>query len=252
MAQTVIMLMADYGNDPTEVATPYTIFTEAGLDVVFATEKGTTPACDQKMLSGITGSLLGAPARAKEQYRHMAETPAFKTPLSWTAPEFDLGKFDLVFLPGGHDKAMRQYIESQSLHLQLSRYVQEMRSGNNSKNLVAICHGVQVLTTASDEAGDKSIIHDFETTALPAFMEQSIYWLTCPFLGSYYKTYGPGTNSVEGFVKARLDNPATQWKTSWSGSAFTHRDPKFRYLSGRFPGDAEKLANEAVAMVNKA
>ncbi|KAF2150027.1 class I glutamine amidotransferase-like protein [Myriangium duriaei CBS 260.36] len=248
MAPKAIICLADYGSDPSEVAIPYRVFSESGLDVSFATETGAAPACDSKMLTGITGSLLGATAGAKADYRRMAESEKFKAPLSWSAADFDLRHFDLVLLPGGHDKAMRQYIDSKSLHKQLLQYVNEVRAGAPNKNLAAICHGVQVLASAKDESG-KSIIHDFETTALPGFMETSISWATWPFLGDYYKTYGSGTPNVEDFVKAGLDNPAAQWKSSTSFSPFTHRDSKYRYISARFPPDADKFATEAVEMV---
>jgi len=58
MAPQVIILMADYGNDPTEVATPFTEFKKAGFDVTFATETGNVPRCDERMLSGMTQVLL--------------------------------------------------------------------------------------------------------------------------------------------------------------------------------------------------
>ena len=46
----VLVLMADYGNDPTEVAIPVSVFKESGLTVHFATEKGVSPRCDKRML----------------------------------------------------------------------------------------------------------------------------------------------------------------------------------------------------------
>lgn len=50
--------MADYGNDPTEVATPFTEFKKASFDITFATETGNVPQCDERMLSGMTQVLL--------------------------------------------------------------------------------------------------------------------------------------------------------------------------------------------------
>lgn len=54
----VLILMADYGHDPTETAIPYTIFKSSGFIVHFATEKGVAPKCDSKMLYGLTQKLL--------------------------------------------------------------------------------------------------------------------------------------------------------------------------------------------------
>lgn len=74
-------MMADYGHDPTgtganrlsssqvpfrfkvtdcvsETAVPYSSFREAGFDVSFATEKGVSPRCDERMLQGITRHLF--------------------------------------------------------------------------------------------------------------------------------------------------------------------------------------------------
>lgn len=61
MANTpkVIIPMSDYGHDPTETATPWRVFKDAGFKVQFATEKGgAPPRCDVKMLEGWTGALL--------------------------------------------------------------------------------------------------------------------------------------------------------------------------------------------------
>jgi hypothetical protein len=41
-----------------ETAGPYTAFKKAGFDVKFATENGTPPHCDGKMLTGLTQKLL--------------------------------------------------------------------------------------------------------------------------------------------------------------------------------------------------
>ena len=221
MAIEAIILMTDYGNDPTEVATPFTIFKEKGhFNVSFATETGNPPACDKKMYKGLTQKLLGAQQPAVKQHADMQSAPAYQEPLSWTADDFDLKKFDLVFLPGGHEKGMQQIIGSKSLHKQLAEYV-PLTKGNepSGKCLGAICHGVQVLAEANHRDDEsKSVIHDFETTALPGTMEQGIFWATRPFLGDYYKTYGPSSDSVQRIVSKRLNDPKTQYKNSLSMS----------------------------------
>lgn len=53
-----VILMADYGHDPTEVATPFTIFKDAGWIISFATEQGKPPKCDARMLEGLTQKIL--------------------------------------------------------------------------------------------------------------------------------------------------------------------------------------------------
>ena len=203
------------------------------------------------MLEGWTGKLLGATKGAIAQHDTMIASAAWKAPTAWTADKFDILEYDLIFLPGGHDKGMQQYIESKKLHEQLVRYVGAMREANSKKSMGAICHGVQVLAASEESGSGKSVIHDFETTALPGMMEQGIFWATRAFLGDYYKTFGAGTPSVEEIVKSKLDDPAKQWKTSTSTGPFTHKDPKFNYISGRFPPDAQMLAQQTVAMVKK-
>ena len=202
MTIKAVILMADYGNDPTEVATPWHVFKEAGWDVSFATENGAIAGCDKKMYEGLTQKLLGAQQQAVQQHAQMRKEPAYQNPISWSSADFSLKTFDLVFLPGGHDKGMKQYIESKKLHQLLAEYVPlTSRKDSSNKHLAAICHGVQVLAASDKDDGTSNcVIHDFETTALPGPMEQGIFYATAPFLGSYYKTYGVGSPSVEQIV----------------------------------------------------
>lgn len=247
----VVLLMADYGNDPTEAATPFAIFSEAGFEVSFATETGKVPRCDERMLSGVTQKLLGAAQPAIEQHEAMIKSEQINKPLSWTSPSFSLSAFDLVFLPGGHDKGMQQYIISESLHKHLAEYMPLTQRSNKQspKICAAICHGVQVLAAANGKDG-KSVIHDFETTSLTSFMEGMAFWGTRMFLGDYYKTFGYGTDDVEVAVRNRLDDPEKQYKTGGSMSTpFVHADPKYNYLSARYPPDADLLAKETVKLV---
>ncbi|EIW76429.1 class I glutamine amidotransferase-like protein [Coniophora puteana RWD-64-598 SS2] len=254
---SVLIPMADYGHDPTEVAIPYSVFKAAGFTVDFATETGKTPECDRKMLKGITGTLLGADAKAKAAYADMAATSAsFKSPKAWTDPAFSLDEYDLVMLPGGHDKGVRQVIDSKAIHDHLARFFPgTSRSTDGAKKTVAaICHGVQILALETAKidtdlsASYKSIIHACATTALPSFMETSIYNTTRLFLGDYYKTYGACTPNVEDYVKCGLDNPEKQFSAGPGmlggkmNEPFIVEDEGFRYVSGRFPPDAERLA----------
>lgn len=260
----VIIPMAEYGHDPTETAVPYQIFTKAGFTVSFATESGKSPRCDEMMLSGMTGAFLGADKAAKNAYAEMISTGSIDEtkgslgrPFSWTDPSFKLSDYDLVFLPGGHEKGVRQLIDAEPIHRQLQEYFPlTKKSGSGKKVLAAICHGVQVLAYTPDpEFRDKSIIHACKTTALPSFMESTIYTMTSPFLGDYYKTYGKGTPDVEEYVKKGLDDPEKQFVQGpkwWGmGTPMNVEDDAYRYVSGRFPPDAAKVANRAVEMVRE-
>ena len=216
-APTILFLLADTGHDPTEVAVPFQIFKSAGFDIHFATESGTSPTCDAKMLEGWTASILGATKGAKEAYKMLEREVGWKQPLSWTGASFDVKGYDAVFLAGGHEKGVRQIIESETVGALLGGYWPlTRREGGGKKSVVAICHGVQVLANAKGKDG-RSVLYDAKTTALPGFMEQSIYQATRWWLGDYYKTYGAGSPSVESFVTRELESPE-QFKNSWGMS----------------------------------
>ena len=129
----------------------------------------------------------------------MARSEEMQHPLSWTAPDFSLDPFDIVLLPGGHDKGMRQIIESASLHKLLLDYFPKTRKPGR-KIVAAICHGVMVLANSKDAEG-RSVIRECLTTTLPSKMEQAAYWGTRAFLGDYYKTYGAKSEDVEQAVR---------------------------------------------------
>lgn len=104
----------------------------------------------------------------------MVETPAWKTPLAWTSSDFSLSAYDGILLPGGHDKAMRPYLESASLQHLLADYMPlSKRTEAKPKVVAAICHGVLALARAKDEHG-QSVLYDLKTTTLPAWMERFV------------------------------------------------------------------------------
>jgi hypothetical protein len=173
-----------------------------------------TPECDQKMLKGITQKLLVCPSRkckhllicysqgatkpAIEAYNIMAKTTEFLSPISWSSPTFSLESYNLVFIPGGHEKSVRQLTDSQVMHKHIASYFPATIKPSK-KNVAAVCHGVMVLSKTKNEDG-KSVIHECATTALPARFEQVAFWGTRAFLGDYYKTYGARSDDVEASV----------------------------------------------------
>lgn len=132
-------------------------------------------------------------------YRKMALSEEMRHPLSWSAPDFTLDSFDLVLFPGGHDKGVRQIIDSPIVHRLVADYFPQTRRPSK-KVIAAVCHGVMVLSESKDAEG-KSVIRDCNTTALPAKFEQAAYWSTRAVLGDYYKTYGHGSANVEESVR---------------------------------------------------
>ena len=129
----------------------------------------------------------------------MFTSEEWKNPQAWSAPGFTLDEYTLVFLPGGHDKAVRQIMDSETVHRLLAAYFPKTQRPDGVKAVGAICHGVLVVSKAKGADG-QSVLHDCTTTTLPARFEQAAYWGTRLFLGDYYKTYGAGTEDLEDSV----------------------------------------------------
>lgn len=176
----------------------------------------------------------------------MKQSPACQNPLSWD--KIDLSSYNLVFLPGGHEKGVRQIIDSPTVHSLLSAYM-PLTLKPSAHALVAVCHGVMVLANTKDASG-KSVLHDKTTTALAGGHEQGIFWATRAVLGDYYKTYGAGSESVEESVKKVLDEPEVQWKGSLGMAPLVVKDERFNYVSARFPGDVPEMVKVVIEMVD--
>ncbi|RYO87415.1 hypothetical protein DL766_008384 [Monosporascus sp. MC13-8B] len=243
----VLFMMADYGHDPTETAVPYTIFKSAGYEIKFATEAGKAPQCDKKMLEGITQKILGAKKEVVAMYRKMVLSNEVQHPLAWSDASFSLDTFDVVVLPGGHDKDVRQIIDSARVHELMVDYFPKTRKPAGRKVVAAICHGVLVLANSKDVKG-RSVVRECLTTTLPAKMEQAVYLATRPFLGDYYKTYGGGSEDTEKTVIRALGHPA-QFKSSLNPGGFIVEDEKYNYISARYPGDAYLFAEEIIKLI---
>ncbi|KAF5650039.1 class I glutamine amidotransferase [Fusarium sp. NRRL 52700] len=235
--------------EATETAVPYAAFKEAGFSVQFVTETGKTPECDKRMMEGVTGKLLGAKATVVKQCRSMLESNEARHPLSWTAPGFSLDEYNLVLFPGGHDKAVRQIIDSKEVHKLMLDYFPKTKKPSN-KAVGAICHGVMVLSSARGGDG-KSVLHDCTTTTLPGLFESSVYWATRAFLGDYYKTYGAGSENTEDSVRHSLADDSKQFKGSNSFNPFVVKDDEYNYVSARWPGDADLFAKTLVDVVRE-
>ena len=179
----------------------------------------------------------------------MTKDEAFLQPVPWTSPGFSLTPFDIVFLPGGHDKGVRQLYDSPVIHQLLGAHLPLTRRPS-LKVVAAICHGPLALANASSTSSPgHSALHDVTTTALPGTMEEGIYWITRLALGDYYKTYGAGSDSVEMMIRSKLDDQGKQWRSSLSPAPFVVEDGKYNYLSARFPPDTQALAERAVDLL---
>jgi putative intracellular protease/amidase len=262
--------------DPTEVAVSWSVLSEAGHRVTFATPDGRPAQADPIMVSGrgldpwspvpilgslkLIGLLLGANADARRAYERLRVAPAFRSPQRWEA--LDAGDYDGVLLGGGHRaRGMRQYLESETLQSLVARFFAA------DKPVAAICHGV-LLAARSRAQDGRSVLHGRKTTALTWRQERAASALA--HVGrfwdrDYYRTYveqpdqPAGYMSVEqevirslvgpdDFVDVPADAPDLMKKTGglWRDTltddraAWVVRDGK--YVSARWPGDAHTFA----------
>jgi protease I len=244
----VLILLPDADVDPTEVAVPWYVLTQAGHNVEFATQSGRAAVCDQITL---TGQGLPAPlqflkchAQNAAIYRDMAASLKFNTPHSWE--QIDHAAYEALILPGGHGPGMRPYISSPLVHDICSAFMAR------AAPIGAICHGVMALARATLADG-QPVLADYKTTGLTRFQEQAAIVLTAPFMGDHYKTF-PITVQQE--VSATLAKPS-DFQTGPTFTRFgtqAHPDRGFivqdrNYVSARWPGDAWKFASAFTALL---
>ena len=238
MSSSVLMPLPDCDFDVTEVAVPWHVLRRAGVNVVFATERGATPRADARLLSGLPPGLK-ARGDAVALYRELEKAPEFARPLRWA--QLVAEDYQALWLAGGHAPGMRQYLGARELAAFVARFWALERP------VAAICHGVLVLARSKAEASEHSVLHDRRTTCLPKYMERSAYLMTAWALGSYYRTYPA---YVEDEVMAALRErsqfergPRTlvrRGSDQDDRGTFVVEDGK--YLSARWPGDAYALA----------
>ena len=228
----IILAQSDY--DPTEVALPWRVWSEAGHDVCFATESGQPATCDPVTLTGqglptLAGSLRCRP-EGEAAYAAMIAAPRYKRPQTWASARAQ--DFAALHFPGGHAPGMRPYCESAEVY----RLAREAFTANQPVS--AICHGVLPLARAG-------VLKGRCTTALTHIMEEISVRLTNRALPGHYRTY---PISVEDEVRQRV-TPGGKFERGglfprYSGSkapeaGFVVRDGN--YLSARWPGDAWTL-----------
>lgn len=106
MAVKVIIPLPDNDFDTTEVSIPWKHFVKAGFEVTFSTETGKAAQTDPRLLTGVIFGRLGAKPDAIAAYRELEHQDAFQHPLPYDTIE--TGRYDMLLLPGGHAKGMRQ------------------------------------------------------------------------------------------------------------------------------------------------
>jgi putative intracellular protease/amidase len=236
----ILMPLPDLDFDVTEVAVPWKLFRDAGHEVVFATEQGSTPAADPLLLTGVLFGQLGAADEPKQFYGKLVDAPEFRRPLSWDAIEATA--YDALFLAGGHAPGMKQYLGSPVLADKVAAF------WATGRPVGAICHGPIILARAKDAAG-KSILTGRKTTCLPKYLERTAYLLTAWKLGRYYRTYD---TYVEDEVREALGDAGTfdrgprvlakRGTDTDDRAAFVVEDGN--YVSARWPGDSYLIAKK--------
>jgi protease I len=242
--------------DPTEAGVPWRVLAEAGHTVVFATPDAAPARADPRMLHGTGLGLLAPMLRAQSgavaDHDRMTQSPAYRTPIAWSAIADGLaqGRFHALLLPGGHAPGMREYLESPELQSAVSTFFER------DLPVAAICHGT-VLAARSRvvrEAGaGRSVLYGRRTTGLTRQLEMLAWRLTRHRLGDYYRTYAqPVQDEVVAALRAPADflvGPPALLRDSdrRRQRGFTVRDG--RYLSARWPGDAHRFAHELAGML---
>lgn len=234
MARILILLpQTDY--DPSEVALPWLVWTQAGHEVCFATETGKPAACDPVTLTGqglpLIARSLQARVEAREAYAAMQADKNYNRPLSWA--KVRITNFDAFHFPGGHAPGMRRYCESE----EVLRIAYQAFGAN--KLVSAVCHGVLPVARAGVLAGRR-------TTALIEPLEKIAIQLTQSALPGHYRTY---PKTVEAEVKHRI-RPGGLFERGGLFPRYSgRRNPEAgfvvqdgNYLSARWPGDAWTLA----------
>lgn len=236
--------------DPTEVAIPWQQITASNIEVTFITPDGNKAETDPIMLTGeglgLLKGVLAARKDAVEAYHQMDQSEAYKKPLRYEA--VDAKDYDALLLPGGHDKKVKEYLESEVLQ----KLVVDFFRAN--KPVGAICHGVVLLARSIDPTTGKSVINDYKTTCLLENQEMMGYNLTRLWMKDYYLTYHGLT--VEKEVRSVLSSEANFYKgklpvfrdsKSNLSSGFVVKDRN--YVSARWPGDVYSFSKEFINLV---
>ncbi len=246
----ILVPIPSYGFDPTEVAIPWKILTRDHCELLFATPTGTQASADEIMLTGkrlgIWRNILKARKDAVDAYRELEQYDNFRNPLKYTQIRYS--DHDALLLPGGHDKGVKEYLESEILQRVVVDFFE------SGKPVAAICHGVLLAARSTSPQTGKSVLYGYKTTALLKKQEMLAYNMTRWWLHDYYLTY-PGM-TVEDEVKSALSSP-DNFITAPTGASrdsennlergFVARDRN--YLSARWPGDAYRFSFEFSKML---
>ena len=244
--------------DPTEAGVTFYQLTMLGLEIDIATPNGEIAIPDQLMLTGkklgIFKYSLMADKNGRLACHYMQNSKNFNQPIRYD--QIKTEEYAAIVLPGGHDKGMREYLESKVLQEKVLEFYQA------NKLIAAICHGVIVLARTKEKNG-KSILFDKNVTSLLKKQELLAFNLTRLYLDDYYLTY-PIT--VEDEVISVLKNKS-QFQSGlkfnhWIQTALLKRDYLGFYrdsfvledkniITARWPGDAHLFSQKIFNYLSK-
>lgn len=243
------MPIPDNDFDPSETSIPWKVLKDNNIDITFATPSGQAGKADFRMLTGtglgIWKKVLMANADALNCYSLMTKDKNFHNPIKYA--DINPADYSGIILPGGHAPGMKAYLGSETLQNVIVKFFEK------NKPVGAICHGALLAARSFNPKTGKSVIYDYKTTSLLKFQELSAYYLTCLWLGSYYRTY-PIT--VEDEVKSFLIDKKNFFRgnlglirdsindTSHSFSVLDRN-----YLSARWPGDTYHFSFEFLKLI---
>ncbi len=207
--------------DPSEVAVPWRILRQAGIDVTFATPDGRRGFADPIMLHGrgldpwgwipglnrlvIIGRFLRASGFARASYREMEGDSAFQHPLRFDQLRVD--DFDGMLLPGGHAKGMCAYLENAQLQQFVADFFDAVDASGRHRPVAAVCHGVVLAARSRSRLTGRSVLYGRRTTGLTWQFERKAWNLT-RFLArfwdpNYYRTYLEAPDQPSGFMSVQ-------------------------------------------------
>lgn len=248
----ILIPLPAYGFDPSEAAIPWKLLSEEGFEIVFITPNGKKATPDNIMVSGgtlgIWKSVLKARQDAVEACFEMEKSKAFCNPLKYDdANEAD---FDAILLPGGHDKKVKEYLESKILQQLIVEFFKVQ------KPVGAICHGVLLAARSTNPETGKSVIYNYKTTSLLKSQELLAFYMTKLWLNDYYLTY-PGL-TTEDEVRSYLSESRNFIKGPTPILRDNHKNLKRgfvvkdrNYISARWPGDVYNFTFGFIEMLKK-
>jgi protease I len=211
-----------------------------GHEIIFATPDGKPSSADLIMVSGkglgVLKYVLRADANGRAAYAEMIASDAFQDPITY---EEAAGRtFEALVLPGGHDKSMKPYLESEALQQIAADFM------TADKPVGAICHGVLVLARAKGENG-QSVIHGRKVTSLINRLEIAAYNLTRLWMGDYYRTYPEITTEDEVRAALASDDDFDPGPGGTKRDSMDTRQHGFivcdrNLVTARWPGDAHR------------